>query len=141
MSFLAKAEVDVNASATAVWKALTDPEQISKYFFGSQVQTDWRPGSPIQWKGEFNGRSYVDRGEILRVENNRLLSMTHFSPMSGQPDEPQNYHTLTYELSESGGATHVSLVQDNNATEEEAEHSSKNWQTMLDGLKKTVEGQ
>jgi uncharacterized protein YndB with AHSA1/START domain len=139
MSLVAKAEIDVTAPASEVWKALTDPETIAKYFFGSQVQTDWRPGSPIVWKGEYQGNRYEDKGEILEVEENRLLRMTHFSPMTGLADSPENYHTLTYKLDERGGSTHVSLSQDNNESEAEAERATANWITMLKGLKETVE--
>ena len=138
-SYIAKVEIDVDATPSAVWKALTDPELIAKYFFGSQVHTDWQPGSPIVWKGEYQGKEYEDKGEILEVQPNRLLRVTHFSPMTGQPDEPENYHTLTYDLDEHDGATRVTLSQDNNASEDEAERSTANWETVLKGLKQTVE--
>jgi uncharacterized protein YndB with AHSA1/START domain len=139
MNIIAKAQIDIAAPATEVWHALTDPESIAKYFFGSQVETDWKPGSPITWKGQYNGKSFEDKGEILEVERNRLLQMSHFSPLSGQPDKPENYHTLTYELAEADGSTHLSLSQDNNSSEDEAQHSKANWETMLEALKKTVE--
>jgi uncharacterized protein YndB with AHSA1/START domain len=138
-SYIAEAEIEVNATPAQVWTALTDPELIAKYFFGTQVQTDWQPGSPIVWKGEYQGNKYEDKGEILEVQPNRLLRFTHFSPMTGQPDEPQNYHTLTYELDDRGGRTRVFLSQGNNASAEEAEHSTANWETVLKGLKETVE--
>lgn len=140
MTFVAKAQIDVAAPASEVWHAMTDPETIAKYFFGSQVQTNWQPGSPIVWKGEYDGEHYEDKGKILDVEPSRLLRVTHFSPMTGLPDKPENYHTLTYELTERGGTTHVSLTQANNGSEAEAERATANWAAMLDGLKKTVEG-
>lgn len=137
---VATAETDISASPARVWAALTDPEQIKRYMFGSQVETDWRPGSPIVWKGTYEGKEYEDKGEILEIEPERRMKVTHFSPLSGQPDRPENYHTLTYDLQERGGATHVRLSQDNNASEEEAEHSEGMWKMLLDGLKETVEG-
>lgn len=139
-SYIAKAEIDVNATPSQVWKALTDPELIAKYFFGTQVQTDWQPGSPIVWKGEYQDKEYEDKGEILEVQPNRRLRVTHFSPMTGLPDEPENYHSLTYDLDDRDGVTHVSLSQDNNGSEDEAERSTANWETVLKGLKQTVEG-
>ena len=69
----------------------------------------------------------------------RRLKVTHFSPMSGQEDVPENYHTLTYELEDCGATTHISLSQDNNASEEQAEQFKGNWQSMLDSLKEVVE--
>ncbi len=65
--------------------------------------------------------------------------MTHFSPLSGKEDLLGNYHTLLYELEEHGDPTRVLLRQDNNASEEDAEHSRDNWQKMLTGLKELVE--
>jgi hypothetical protein len=46
-----------------------------------------------------------------------------------------------YELDENDGKTHISLSQDNNPTEEAAEHSRANWEKMLTALKQVVEGQ
>lgn len=139
-NFIASGEIDVAAGASDVWSALTDPAKIKKYFFGSDVATDWTVGGPISWSGEYDGKAYTDKGEILEVEPNRLLKHTHFSAMSGQQDVPENYHTLTYTLAERGGTTHVTLTQDNNASAEEATHAGEMWTTMLAGLKDTVEG-
>ncbi len=136
---VATAKTDINASSEQVWDALTDPKKIKQYMFGSQVVTDWKSGSPIVWKGEYEGKKYEDKGEILENEPGQHLKMTHFSPLSGQKDEPKNYHTLTYELTADGGRTHVSLSQDNNDSEDDVKHSTENWQMMLDGLKKFVE--
>ncbi|HZO68559.1 MAG: SRPBCC domain-containing protein [Kribbellaceae bacterium] len=138
--YVATAETDINGSPALVWAALTDPEQIKEYMFGSQVETDWQPGSPIVWNGEWEGKPYQDKGEVLEVEPERRLKVTHFSPLTGQDDVPENYHTLSYELTANEGGTHVSLSQDNNGSEEEAEHSRSNWEMMLAGLKKHVEG-
>ena len=80
-------------------------EQIKEYMFGSQVVTDWRQGSPITWKGTYEDKEYEDKGEILEIEPERRLRVTHFSPLSGQEDRPENYHTLSYELEERAGGT------------------------------------
>jgi uncharacterized protein YndB with AHSA1/START domain len=136
---VATADIEIDAPPAEVWAALTEPEQIEKYMFGSQVVTDWKQGSPIVWKGEYEGKEYEDKGEVVEIEPERRLKVTHFSPLSGEEDRPENYHTLLYELEERGGRTHVSLSQDNNPSEEAAEHSRANWQKMLAGLKQVVE--
>jgi uncharacterized protein YndB with AHSA1/START domain len=136
---LAIAEIQVDASPARVWSALTDPAEIEQYMFGSEVATDWEPGSPIVWKGEYEGKSYEDHGEIVEVEPERRLVMTHFSPLGGDEDAPENYHTLTYELDDADGKTRVRLSQDNNATPEAAEHARANWAAMLEALKSVVE--
>jgi uncharacterized protein YndB with AHSA1/START domain len=137
--FVATAETEIEAPPKRVWTALTDPDEIEKYMFGSHVVTDWKPGSPIVWKGEYEGKKYEDKGNVLEYEPERLLRVTHFSPLSGQDDVPANYHTLTYELEGRGEKTLVALTQDNNPTAEAAQHSKANWQKMLSGLKEVVE--
>ncbi len=136
---IARASITISAPITEVWGALTNPEAIRRYMFGATVVTDWREGSPISWKGEWEGKPYEDKGTILRFEPTRLLQFTHFSPLSGLPDEPENHHTVTIELSGSGNQTHVSLTQDNNPTKRAREHSERNWAMMLAALKELLE--
>jgi uncharacterized protein YndB with AHSA1/START domain len=136
---VATAEIDVTATPKQVWAALTDPDLIKQYMFGSVVATDWQPGSPITWAGEYEGKPYEDKGSVLTVEPVELLEVTHYSPMSGAEDKPENYHRLTYRLAPSGDGTHVELSQDNNADEAAAEHSRQMWASVLSGLKDVVE--
>ena len=136
---VATAQCEIDAPPEKVWRALTDPQLIKKYMFGSEVRTDWKPGSPITWQGEFEGRKYMDKGEIIAVEPGRRLEITHFSPLTGQEDRPENYHRVSYELQPTDGGTSLRLTQDNSSSAEEAEHSAATWQMMLDGLKKVAE--
>ena len=137
---VATAEIDIEAPVDRVWSALVDPDQIEKYMFGSRVETDWQVGSPIVWAGEYDGKPYEDKGEVLAVDEPTRLSVSHFSPLSGQDDVPENYHTLVYTLAADGDGTHLELSQDNNGSEEEAEHSRGMWEQMLQGIKAHVEG-
>ncbi len=136
---VARASTTINAPREKVWDALVNPEAIHQYMFGTHVTSDWRENSPITWKGEWQGKSYEDKGVILQSKPGRTLQYSHFSPLSGLPDKPESYHTVTIELSREANQTRVSLTQDNNSTEEAREHSEKNWEMMLTGLKKFVE--
>ncbi len=136
---IARASVTVNAPRERVWTALVSPEAIKQYMFGTDVVSEWREGSRIVWKGEWQGKAYEDHGVILALTPQRRLQYSHFSPLSGLPDTPENYHSVTIELSDDGSATRISLSQDNNATEDARAHSEKNWGTMLTALKKFVE--
>jgi uncharacterized protein YndB with AHSA1/START domain len=136
---VATAETDIAAPTSAVWAALTDPAEIKQYMFGSTVETDWQPGSPITWTGEYDGKPYQDKGQIIAVEPEKRLELTHFSPMSGAEDVPENYHRLTYTLTPTEHGTHVVLAQDNNPDQDAADHSTKNWQAMLDELMRHLE--
>jgi uncharacterized protein YndB with AHSA1/START domain len=136
----ARASLRINAPRQRVWQALVDPDAIHQYMFGTQVLSDWQEGSAIIWKGEWQGKPYEDKGTILQLKPEHTLQYSHFSPLSGVPDKPENYHTVTIELSASQNQTLVSLAQDHNSTEEERLHSEQNWEMMLAGLKKFVEG-
>jgi uncharacterized protein YndB with AHSA1/START domain len=138
-NLIARASVSITASSKEVWEALVTPEAIKRYMFGTNVVSDWREGSPIIWKGEWQGKPYEDKGTILQFKPERKIQYDHFSPLSGLPDKPENYHTVTVELSASGDQTRVALTQDNNANEDERSHSEKNWEMMLTALKKYVE--
>ncbi len=137
----ATASTTVEAREAAVWDALVNPDVIRRWMAGAQVESDWKQGSRIVWRGEWQGRAFEDRGTVLRVEPGRLLQSTHFSPLSGAPDLPENHHTVTIELRPDGERTLLSLTQDNNPSESAREHSEKNWSAMLAGLKKAVEDQ
>ena len=106
---------------------------------GATVHSDWKKGSKITWEGEVKGKSFKDKGEILQIEPGKKLKYSHFSPLSGEKDVPENYHIVTIDLKEKSDQTIVSLSQDKNGTEKEKEESQKNWGMMLKGLKKTVE--
>ncbi len=136
---VARATISIEAGEDQVWQALVTPEAIHEYFFGTTVVSDWREGSPIIWKGEWQGKPYQDRGVILQLKPKRILQYSHFSPLSGVPDLPENYHTVTVELTRDGDQTRVSLAQDNNSNDEERLHSQQNWEMMLSALKKYVE--
>ena len=137
---VATASITIGAHPPEVWAALTDPMRIKEYMFGATVHTDWRPGSPITWSGVFNGQHYQDKGEIIAVEPPRRLEVSHFSPMTGAADVPENYHHLTYRLTATRKGTRVQLTQDNNPDDAAADHASQNWRTMLEALKRHVEG-
>lgn len=71
---------------------------------------------PITWSGEWQGNQYEDRGEILEFQAERRLVYTHYSPLSGEPDRPENYHTVAIDLASGGMGTTVTLAQGNNQT-------------------------
>lgn len=138
-NFIARATVTINAPASKVWEALTNPDLIKQYLFGTQVISDWQVGSPITYLGVWEGKPYQDKGKVLQAEPGKLLVSTFWSSLSGLADVPENYKTVRYELSPVGEATKLTLTQDNNASQEEASHSEQNWNMVLAGIKKLLE--
>jgi len=132
--------VTIDAPKGEVWDALTNPAKVKQYLHGTEMSTDWREGSPIFWRGEWKGKPYEDKGKVLEVKAQRLIKYTHWSPLGGSEDKPENYHTVTYELAGDDRKTTLTLTQDNNPTKEEAEKMAKdNWGPVLQGLKETAE--
>jgi uncharacterized protein YndB with AHSA1/START domain len=135
-----------NATPATVWAALTDPAKLKQFFFGADVASTWRVGSPITMKGEFNGKPYADKGEIMDSEPGKLLSFSHWSALSGAADTPENYHLVTFELSPSQAGTKVTIRQSNlvggikpSDTQQRSEYE-KNWRMVLDGLARVLTG-
>ena len=135
-----KASITINAPASKVWDALTKPQLIKQYLFGTDVRTEWRVGSPIIYTGIWNGKEYKDKGRVLQVEVGKLLVSSFWSSLSGLPDIPENYKTVRYELTAESSGTRLTIIQDNNDSQEEADHSSQNWKMVLEGIKKLLEG-
>jgi len=138
-NLIAKASTLIDAPIDEVWTALITPESIKQYMFGTTVASEWREGSPITWKGEWEGKPYEDKGVILKLQPQRTLEYSHFSPLMGRPDKPENYHRVKIDLSRAGDQTRVDLAQDNNLTEEARAHSEKNWNMMLAAMKDFLE--
>ena len=129
----------IPAKADEVWQTLTSREGMKAYMMGADVETDWKVGSPITMKGEFNGKPYEDKGEVRSFEPGKALSYTHVS--SAAPDAE---HLVTVELAPRGDQTEVMITQanaDGRITDADREHRreyEKTWGMMLEGLEKAV---
>ena len=136
-----KAQVSINIHSTIanVWEALTNPDIIKKYFFGTNTITDWEVGSPIKFKGEWEGKSYEDKGTILEIQKNKLIKYDYWSSMSGIEDKPENYVIVSYEISGEDENVNLTVLQENIPDEKTKAHSEENWNKVLNGLKKVVE--
>ena len=131
----AKCRIQINNTVDEAWKALVNPEIVEKYMLGSKQLSDWRRGSSIIWKKDFNGRKFEDKGEVLEITPRKSLKYTHYSPASGRPDAPENYQTVSVTLKEKANGTLVELTSDNNASENEKAMTEHIWAYYLQGLK------
>ncbi|MCT9867756.1 SRPBCC family protein [Paenarthrobacter aurescens] len=135
----AVASTTVAAPPEEVWEALTDPSLIKQYFLGTNVNTTWQVGDPITYSGEYNGKAYEDKGTILAFDPPELLKTTHYSPASGLPDAPENYHTVEYRIAGAPDGTTVTIRQGNNSKKGEVDHSTETWRLVLQNLKEFLE--
>jgi uncharacterized protein YndB with AHSA1/START domain len=129
----------IKAPVSDVWKALIDPVLIKKYYFGIDTIGEWKEGNTIIFKGEWQGRQIEGKGKVLQMEDYHLLKHSYWSNFSGLPDDPENYHVITYELTPDNGYTKIILTEEHLATKEMKDQSAKLWDMIFDNLKKLLE--
>jgi uncharacterized protein YndB with AHSA1/START domain len=133
-------QIDIAAPPERVWEALTTPDQISKWFFGVDTESDWQVGSTLIHRGEYQGQHYEDKGEILELDAPKRFVHTHWSPMSGLPDTPENQQRVSWTLEPSRSGTTLAVGEENLPSEEAKATSDKSWPLALEGLRGLLEG-
>lgn len=141
-------EIAINAPAAKVWDILTNPLQTKKYMFGCEVITDWQPGSPIDWKGSWEGKEMVFvKGTVKAVEPGKLAAYTTIDPNNPAiADVPENHLTVTYYLTEQNGNTLLKVTQGDYATVadgqrryEESYNNGEGWNPILRAIRDIAE--
>jgi uncharacterized protein YndB with AHSA1/START domain len=131
--------ITIHAPIEDVWRAVTTPALIKQWFFGVDTETDWTVGSPLVHRGEYGGKPYEDRGEILQFDPPKLLVHTHWSDLSGKPDSPEHYQEVSWALAERNGATDLTITERNLPSEEGKAVSEESWRTVLENLRAVLE--
>jgi len=61
----------IRTTPEKLWAALTTSEFMKKYWFGMNIETDWKVGSP--WKLIFPDGRIADAGEIVEFDRPRRI--------------------------------------------------------------------
>ena len=142
--------INIHASASTVWNALVNPEQTKKYMFGCETVSDWKPGSELLWRGEYEGKEMVFvKGKVLQIEPGKYLAYTVIDPNNAAiADLPENYLTVTYTLKEENGITNLVVTQGDYSKVAEGEkryqdsyNNGEGWNPILIEIKKLVEAE
>lgn len=139
MSLTLNKNFEIKAPVSAVWKALTDPAIIKQYFFGTNVISEWKEGTPIVFRGEWEGQTYEDKGTILKIIPEKLFKYNYYSSWSDLPDLPENYSIISYRLEAEGDTTLFHISQDGIADQGKLADSEKNWATVIQNMKDLLE--
>ncbi|HJP81694.1 MAG TPA: SRPBCC domain-containing protein [Candidatus Saccharimonadales bacterium] len=130
----------IHATPAAIWQAFVNPEIFKQWMYGATVISDWKEGSSITYRGEWEGKTFEDKGVIQKIEPEHLLMTSYYSPLSEQPDTPENYQMVTYLIDQlDDGECTVTISQSNNKTKEAGEAAIKNWNASLQTIKKLLE--
>ncbi len=144
-----KSSITINASPATVWDALVNPQQTKKYMFGCETVSDWKVGSELIWRGEYEGKSMdFVQGYLVKLEPEKYLEYTVIDPNNKNiPIIPENYLTVTYELISEGNTTHLNVTQgdyskvaEGERRFKEADNGGQGWTPILELIKNLVEG-
>ena len=145
-----KSVITINAAPAKVWDALVNPKQTKKYMFGCETVSDWKPGSPLLWRMEYEGKDFVAvKGSIVEIQPEKLLTYTTIDPNNTTiADIPENYLDVTYALTTENGQTVLTVTQgdyskvaDGERRYTEAYNNGEGWNPILVEIKKLVEGE
>lgn len=143
-----KNDITIDAPAAKVWDTLVNPEQTKKYMFGCETVSDWKVGSPLLWKMNYEGKELVAvKGEIVDIHPGSYLAYTTIDPNDkNMPDIPENYLTVTYSLAENDGKTILTVTQgdyskvaEGRKRYEETYNNGEGWNPILVRIKELVE--
>ena len=104
--------VKIIAPSKKVWLALTMPDLVKQWQYGSDLLTTWEIGTPIIFRNEWNGRVFEQKGTVLEFLPESRLKYSLFFPRPGLQDIPEHRILMTYELTESEGVTSLLVRQE-----------------------------
>ena len=104
--------VKILASAKKVWLALTSPDLVKQWQYGSDLVTTWEVGTSIVFRNQWDGRVFEQKGTVLEFSPASRLKYSLFFPRPDVQDMPENYFFMTYELAENDGTTCLLVRQE-----------------------------
>jgi len=141
-TFSATASIIINAPPSRVWVELTKPQFIEQVLFDRQASGGWRIGSPILYRGVWQGKSNEGTAEFLQVEPERLVLSSLWNSPSAVAGNPTNFMTVRYELAASGDGTELTLIQENDAMQPgPVDIPQEDWVEALEDIKQRLEGE
>jgi uncharacterized protein YndB with AHSA1/START domain len=132
--------LNIKASPQKVWEALTKPELVKKWQFGSELITDWKVGGSIRFKAVWEGKVFEQWGTVLEFKPFELIKYSLFAPRPGLEDKLENYFVMNYILKSENGFTHLEIIQEDNRPNAVQEDPQGEENPILKGLKQVVEG-
>lgn len=131
--------ITINAPTQRVWDALTKPELVRLWQYGSDLVTDWDIGGDIRFRTEWEGRIFEQWGKVLEIRPNELIKYSLFAPRPDLEDKPENYFIMNYVLTADNGQTNLEIIQEDNRQNAVQEEPQGEENPILQSLKKFAE--
>lgn len=118
----------LKATPERVWEALTHPGMTRQYLYNCEVQSDWRRGSKLLWKGNYQGQEINGEGEILDLIPGRLIKYSGFDRLvEGDTSREGNIY-ITHEIIPHGAHTKLlTTLEHFEGDETRAEYAADKW--------------
>lgn len=127
----------IRATPDAIWRALTESEFTTRYWYGSTIRSDWAVGSGYELRTANDQPAIA--GEVLEADPPRRLVLTYKSPWDGAPYEPPS--RVSFEIDESGpGVARLTVIHE--AAAGSSAHIAEvaaGWPFIIAGLKTLLE--
>ncbi len=127
----------IRTTPEALWKALTDPQFIRKYWFDMTVECGWKKGSP--WKLVRADGSLADTGEILEIDPPRRMVIRWQNEWNPEI-KAEGPGRCTMELEHVGRAVKLTITHEMDRPESRLVKAvSGGWPRILSNLKSLLE--
>jgi uncharacterized protein YndB with AHSA1/START domain len=128
-------EVEIATTPERLWRALTDPAETQKYWYGALSISDWQVGS--RWVSQSpDGEVYMD-GEILEIDPpRRLVHSFHIVHEPAAAAEAPS--RIEFEITPIGDKCRLTLIHSGRGPATTA-YTSGGWETIFGGLKELLE--
>src|SRR3981081_4136090 len=128
--------ISLEQTPEKLWEALTSSEFSKRYWWNTEVKSDWKVGSPFALV--MNGAP-TDVGEVLEVDRPRRLSYTfhHVTSEAARKERPSK---VVFNLEPYGKLVKLTLThEDFESGSVILDGISKGWPAILSGLKSLLE--
>lgn len=142
MNHILLLNITINATLSKVWQILTNHAIMAEWLgepdMEIEVHTTWQVGSPIIIRG-FHHVRFENTGRVTSFVTERKASFTHLSSISGLPDKPESYSTITFTLEPAGNDTVLALSIENFPTGNIRKHLEFYWRATIVTIKDRAE--
>jgi uncharacterized protein YndB with AHSA1/START domain/biotin operon repressor len=142
----------IRTTPAQLWRALTEPAFIRRYFEGGGPESDWQVGSPVLWKMGPDDENHDWDQRVLEAEPGRLLSYSwhNYQPemaqMFGWSEEKlaelrkEKRSKVTFEIEPAGPAVKLTVTHDDFEPDSEMLRGVRQgWPAILSNLKSLLE--
>ena len=126
----------IRTTPAKLWIALTDPEIISKYWFGLRIESDWKVGS--SWRFYFDDQ-LMDSGKVIKSIPKKALIRSWQNEWKPELKK-EGISQCTYEIEKVGNSTKLTIIHSMKiANSKFIKAVAEGWPMCISNLKSLLE--